>query len=108
MTASSPTDDDILSNKQYQDAKGHEYKRIVIQSGFEDITSLDAQLEGMFSRDQSGIFSCHHCPKIFKRRDHMQEHVESHVEGLQFACNFCSKPLRTRASLRMHMQKHKD
>ena len=50
MTSSSPFGDEILSNKQCQDAKGHEDKRVVIQSGFEDITSLDAQLEGMFSR----------------------------------------------------------
>ena len=84
-------------------AKGHQDKKIVIPSGFADIASLDEKLVEMFSRDQSGMYSCHNCPKIFKKRAHMLEHVETHVEGLQFACNFCSKSLRSRNTLKNHI-----
>ena len=103
MTASSPSGDEALSSKVRNVAKVQDDKKIVIQSGFSDIASLDEQLEEMFSRDQSGIYSCHNCPKIFKKRGHMLEHVETHVEGLQFNCNFCSKLSRSRNSLKVHV-----
>ena len=107
MTASIPNDDEIVSNnKRYQNARGQDQddRKIVIQSGDANIANLDEKLEEMFSRDQSGVYSCHNCPKIYKKRCHMLEHVETHVEGLQFNCNFCSKPLRSRCALRNHIK----
>ena len=109
LNASTPSDDEKLQNKQFYVAKGQDDKKIIIQSGFADIASLDEKLVEMFSRDQSGMYSCHNCPKIFKKRAHMLEHVETHVEGLQFDCNFCSKSLRSRSTLRWHIwQSHKN
>ena len=47
-------------------------------------------------------FSCTSCDYSSKRKNHMREHVERHIEGLQYPCKFCDKNFRTSNSLRNH------
>ena len=100
-SAITPNDDDDDNTV----VKSHEEKKVVIQ--FEDNHNLDEKLDGMYSQNPSGEYSCHSCLKTFKKstRFHMREHVETHVEGLQFDCSFCSKQLRSRNALRQHISR---
>ena len=99
-------DKETLSNLRNSVAKSLEDKNSIVQS--EDYHNLDEKLNQMFSRDQSGMFSCHNCPMKSNKTTNMRDHVETHVEGLQFDCNFCSKPqrYRNRNSLRNHISKY--
>ena len=81
-----------------------EDKNSIVQS--EDYHNLDEKINQMFSRDQSGMYSCHSCPKKSNKTTNIRVHVETHLEGLQFDCNFCSKPLRSRDSLRNHIRNY--
>ena len=105
LDAITPNDDDeIVIDKKV--AKRHEEKKSLVQ--FEDNHNLDEKLDGMFSQNASGEYSCHSCLKTFKkstRRRDMREHAETHVEGLQFDCNFCSKQYRLRNTLRQHISR---
>ena len=47
-------------------------------------------------------FSCTSCDYSSKRKNHMREHVERHIEGLRYPCKFCDKNFRTSNSLRNH------
>ena len=93
-----------LSNLRNSVEESLENKNSIVQT--EDYHNLDEKLNQMFSRDQSGMFSWHHCPKKSNKTTNIRVHVETHVEGLQFDCNFCSKPQRSRNSLRNHISKY--
>ena len=47
-------------------------------------------------------FSCTRCEYSSKRKNHMREHVERHIEGLEYPCKFCDKNFKTSNSLRNH------
>ena len=42
--------------------------------------------------------------QITKKKSHIKEHVESHIEGLSFPCQSCGKKCRSRQALRFHHQ----
>ena len=47
-------------------------------------------------------FACTMCDYSSKQKNHMREHAERHIEGLEYPCNFCDKMFRTSNSLRNH------
>ena len=55
-----------------------------------------------FSKNTDGSFSCNVCPKTTQMRNHMKEHIETHLSGLSYKCKFCIKIFRTNGSLRQH------
>ena len=78
----------------------------IMSSEIQSLEELDLKVEGSFIKDLTGQYSCNHCKKQFKKRDHVREHVEIHFEGLSFPCTFCSTTLRTRKALRLHRSGH--
>ena len=63
-----------------------------------------AVIEPMIERRENG-FGCNQCEYTSKKRDHMREHVEKHIEGLEYPCNYCNKVLRSANALRSHQRK---
>ena len=57
-----------------------------------------AALESIMEKRDDG-FACNQCEYTTKRKDHMREHVERHVEGLEYPCNSCNKIMRSSYSL---------
>ena len=53
-----------------------------------------AALESIMEKRDDG-FACNQCEYTTKRKDHMREHVERHVEGLEYPCNSCNKIMRS-------------
>ena len=63
-----------------------------------------AKIESMIEK-QAGRFSCTHCEHTSKNTGHMREHVEKHIEGLEYLCNSCNSLLRSSHSLREHKRR---
>ena len=61
-----------------------------------------AKISSMIARRHDGYYTCTNCEYTTKSKSHMQEHVEKHIEGLEYPCNSCSKVLRSSLSLRNH------
>ena len=60
-----------------------------------------AQIQSMIEKRIDGYF-CTNCDHKSNKISHMREHVESHIEGLEYPCNLCNKVYRSSVSLRMH------
>ena len=68
--------------------------------------ATQAAIESMIERRGDG-FACNQCEYTSKKghKDHMREHVEKHIEGLEYPCNYCNKVLRSSNALRSHLRK---
>ena len=60
-----------------------------------------AQIQLMIEKGIDGFF-CTNCGYKSNQRGHLREHVEKHIEGLEYPCSLCNKVYRSSASLRMH------
>uniref|UniRef100_A0A2S2PEE5 Zinc finger protein n=1 Tax=Schizaphis graminum TaxID=13262 RepID=A0A2S2PEE5_SCHGA len=47
-------------------------------------------------------FRCNYCPKVYKRKDTLGEHMSCHVGGRVFKCITCVKNFSDRRNLRTH------
>ena len=64
-----------------------------------------AKIESMIEKQVDG-YCCTNCGHISKHPGHIREHVEKHIEGLEYPCNSCNKILRSSNSLRGHKKRH--
>ena len=67
-------------------------------------TTTKAKIQSLMEKGTGG-YSCNNCGYISKIKSHMQEHVEKHIEGLEYPCDSCNKIMRSSLSLRNHKQK---
>ena len=63
-----------------------------------------AKIQSMVERVEEG-YSCTVCDYTSKRKSHIMEHVEKHIEGLEYPCNFCNKVWRSSHSFRDHIRR---
>ena len=54
---------------------------------------------------QPGALFCTQCGYKSGKRSNMKEHVEKHIEGLEYPCTSCKKVFRSSLSLRNHKRK---
>ena len=70
-----------------------------IQSKPNQPGSLDpntmATIESLIERLHNGSFACIKCDFKAKKRCHVKEHAEKHIEGLEYPCNSCNKIFRS-------------
>ena len=62
---------------------------------------LDVQIQDMMERNE-GMWKCRVCGKSAYNKGHIQEHVETHIEGVYHACDICSKIFPNRKGIRNH------
>ena len=67
---------------------------------------LNDKIEQMFTRNSDNSYTCNTCDKTSRKRMHMKEHVEIHIEGLSYTCNTCGKTSRSATGLRLHKAKY--
>ena len=53
-----------------------------------------AKIESMIEKQVEGYY-CTNCGHTSKHIGHLREHVEKHIEGLEYPCNSCNKILRS-------------
>ena len=93
-----------ISNVKYE---GSTFEGTVmgIQTKLKQTPTIDsntmAKIETMIEKRADG-YSCNSCGYISKHRSHMKEHVEKHIEGLEYLCNSCNKIFRSSYSFRVH------
>ena len=63
------------------------------------------KIESMIEKRVDGYY-CINCGNTSKKRDHMKEHVEKHIEGLEYPCNSCNKIMRSSNTLRCHKRRN--
>ena len=69
----------------------------------EEMHNIDEKIEEFVGRDDAGNFKCNLCGKTTGRhKRHLQNHIETHLDGLSFSCQFCDKTFRSRNSLALH------
>ena len=64
-----------------------------------------AKIESMIEK-QAGGYHCNNCGYITKQLSNMREHVEKHIEGVEYPCNLCNRIMRSSASLRDHKRRY--
>ena len=79
------------------------HQRLKTKSVIKPDTILE--MESMIEKQADG-YSCANCGYMTKRLDHMREHVEKHMEGLEYPCNSCNKIMRSSHSFRDHRRKY--
>ena len=62
---------------------------------------LEALLESFMS-EKNRVHICKQCGKTTRDRTNLKEHIETHIEGLEFLCCYCKKKFTTTCSLRKH------
>ena len=96
---------EIKQNQPKPISQGLDSRMVVIQSGDLSDKELNKRLDEFITLDPSGMYTCNFCSKNTKNKGHLREHVEIHVDGLQFPCKFCDKTYRSRGGLRSHVSK---
>ena len=64
-----------------------------------------AKVELLIEKQNDG-YSCKHCEYTTKGKRHMIEHVEKHIEGLEYSCNSCNRIFGTSHNLRDHISRY--
>lgn len=80
---------------------------VVLKSdSLKNIDELEQKLCELMEKESDGMWRCLVCSKIFRKPIHMKEHVETHIEGLNFPCSYCDLEFRARSSRRHHYYKN--
>ena len=64
-----------------------------------------AKIKAMIEKRLDGNY-CTNCGYTSKHPGHMREHVEKHIEGLEYPCNSCTKIMKSSGSLRDHIRRY--
>ena len=60
-----------------------------------------SNIESLIEKHTEG-YSCKSCDYTSKKVGHMKEHVERHIDGLEYPCHLCNKIFRSSNSFRGH------
>ena len=97
-----------MSKVKHEDGTRHEGTIMRIQPKTKQTTMIDADtmaiIESLIEKRADG-YSCTKCGYTSKNPGHMREHVEKHIEGLEYPCNLCNKVSRSSHSFREHTRK---
>ena len=63
-----------------------------------------ARIDTMIEK-REGRYNCKNCGHTSKHLFHTREHVEKHIEGLEYPCTLCNKVLRSSLSFREHKRR---
>ena len=102
------TEDNFLLNNSI---KGTLFQSIVCKD-FNILFSLDSYsydslMTKVFDSNGLHVFECNVCKKVQRRKDHMKNHVQTHLNQ-EVKCDFCSTMCKNPASLKVHIsQKHR-
>ena len=63
---------------------------------------LDQQINEMIEKN-GGVWTCKICGKTATKKQHIQNHAETHIEGMSHACHICNKTFPNRGGLYSHI-----
>ena len=68
----------------------------------ENFPEVLEQIDENIVRNADNMWECKACSRSFVRKDHLKQHIETHLEGVSFDCPMCDKTFRSRNSLNVH------
>ena len=68
----------------------------------QDMSEVNLKIEELMEKS-NGRYQCQACDYSSDKRFNMKEHVEIHIEGLNYPCQFCDKTYRSKLVLRKHL-----
>ena len=68
----------------------------------EDNIFINEQIYQYLEGCSDGGYKCKLCGKTMAKRDHLLNHIETHMEGVSYNCSICQKSFRSRNSLSKH------
>ena len=73
-----------------------------------NIQELEEQINQYLEKCQDGLYRCTLCGKTGNRSRNLKNHIETHIESLEFPCDKCGQTFRSRNALNQHIfYKHK-
>lgn len=79
----------------------------LLNNSIKDSYSYDSLMTKVFDSNGLHVFECNVCKKVQRRKDHMKNHVQTHLNQ-EVKCDFCSTMCKNPASLKVHIsQKHR-
>ena len=103
LVQSSITSKNITNRTKSNESTGEIQKVSSITS---NIQELEKQLKQYLKKCQNGLYRCTICGKIGSRSRNLKQHIETHIEGLEFPCENCDKKFRSRNVLNNHIVKY--
>jgi len=82
---------------------------ISLENNDDSITSLteyDEQVLSLIKQSEDG-WSCTVCAHKVKKKGHMREHAQEHIEGYSHQCNYCDRTFPMKRTLRHHERRCK-
>ena len=70
------------------------------------MTEYDEKVNEMMTKHGSG-WDCVKCGHTAKKKAHLEEHVQKHIEGYSFKCNTCTSTFGRKYTLRHHARRCK-
>ena len=77
----------------------------LIDTPYEDVNNLietAKKIEAMLKKEDY-LWRCTVCEYSSRAKTHLKEHVETHIESLQYPCNYCGKVSASTNALRKHI-----
>ena len=69
--------------------------------------------ESLMSRvvmsDGRAVWRCNECGKQHYNKSNIVQHVDQHIQGVQYSCQYCERVFKSQGSLNVHItNKHRD
>ena len=83
---------------------------VVVFQDVDDVTSLKlSMMTKTQSSDGKSCWMCTQCGKQHPNKSNIVQHVDQHIEGIQYRCEFCEKVFKSQGSLNGHVTlKHRN
>ena len=74
--------------------------KFTVKGNFTSVEEIDAEVMKNMYRDSNYVYHCKLCNRSSKKKDHIREHIETHIDGIFLVCDFCGKKTTSRKSMR--------
>ena len=108
------SNEEVMSINKMNDiiVEGEDNNKIFKYTKIPNINSdeLEMQMMTMIEKVGEGKASrwlCNICGNESGSKGHSKEHVEVHIEGLEYSCSGCNMVSKSSSSMRGHIRKHK-
>ena len=99
---------DEIFEEEIQESNKNELANVEkVASTSTNIQELEEQISQYLEKCPDGLFRCTLCGKTGKQKQNTKQHIETHIEGLEFPCDKCGQIFRSRHAVHMHGYKHR-
>ena len=94
-------EDDISDINEIQENFEKNESFQIVNTSDTSFTHYDLKVSELISKSETG-WTCTECAYSTKRKNHLSEHVEQHIEGFSFECENCDRTFSMKRGLRGH------